>query len=226
MAHQSLNLKTLPPLPSLKDMALSAIKEAILYKKLEPGVMYTEAAVSSELGISRTPIREALIHLASRGFIIYMARKGFQIRVLMEKDVKNLFELRMALELAVIRHITPKLTEESMIKIENLLSKYTKATEAGNPIESINADRELHLSLAHLTDNPFLINAIEEIRDLIDLASIRSLEIEYRTTEAIKEHQEIIDMLKARSLEGALEKMEEHLRITGQRVLSRIKAVE
>jgi DNA-binding GntR family transcriptional regulator len=226
MAHQSLNLKTLPPLPSLKDMALSAIKEAILYKKLEPGVMYTEAAVSSELGISRTPIREALIHLASRGFIIYMARKGFQIRVLMEKDVKNLFELRMALELAVIRHITPKLTEESMIKIENLLSKYTKATEAGNPIESINADRELHLSIAHLTDNPFLINAIEEIRDLIDLASIRSLEIEYRTTEAIKEHQEIIDMLKARSLEGALEKMEEHLRITGQRVLSRIKAVE
>ena len=226
MANQSLNLKTLPPLPSLKDMALSAIKEAILYKKLEPGVIYTEASVSSELGISRTPVREALIHLASRGFIIYMPRKGFQIRVLMEKDVKNLFELRMALELAVIRQITPKLTEESIIKIENLFSKYTKATEAANPIESINADRELHLSLAHLTDNPFLINAIEEIRDLIDLASIRSLEIEYRTTEAIKEHQEIIDMLKARSLKGALEKMEEHLRITEQRVLSRIKAVE
>jgi GntR family transcriptional repressor for pyruvate dehydrogenase complex len=132
----------------------------------------------------------------------------------------------MALELAVIRHITSKLTEESIIKIENLLSKYTKATEAANPIESINADRELHLSLAHLTDNPFLINAIEEIRDLIDLVSIRSLEIEYRTTEAIKEHQEIIDRLKARSLEEALEKMEEHLRITEQRVLSRIKAVE
>ncbi len=197
MSQRSLNLKTLPPLPSLKDMALLAIKEAILYKKLEPGVIYTEASVSSELGISRTPVREALIHLASRGFIIYMPRKGFQIRVLMEKDVKNLFELRMALELAVIRHITPKLTEES--KIENLLSKYKKATAVANPIESINADRELHLSLAHLTGNPFLINAIEEIRDLIDLASIRSLEIEYRTTEAIKEHQEIIDMLRARS---------------------------
>ena len=61
---------------------------------------------------------------------------------------------------------------------------------------------------------------------MIDLVSIRSLEIEYRTTEAIKEHQEIIDRLKARSLEEALEKMEEHLRITEQRVLSRIKAVE
>ena len=226
MVQQSVNLKTLPPLLSLKYIALLAIKEAILYRKLEPGVIYTEASVSSELGISRSPVREALIYLASRGFIIYIPRKGFQIKVLMEKEVKNLFELRMALGLAVIRHITPNLTEESIIKIENLLSKYTKATEAGDPIESINADRELHLSLAHLTDNPFLINAIEEIRDLIDLASIRSLEIGYRTTEAIKEHQEIIDMLKVQSLERALEKMEEHLRIMEQRVLSRIKAVE
>jgi DNA-binding GntR family transcriptional regulator len=225
MSQRSLNLKTLPPLPSLKDMALLAIKEAILYKKLEPGVIYTEASVSSELGISRTPVREALIHLISRGFIIYMPRKGFQIRILTEKDVKNLFELRMALELSVIRQITPKLTEEKIIKIEEQLSKYTKATETANPIESINADRELHLYLAHLTDNPFLINAIEEIRDLIDLASIRSLEFEYRTTEAIKEHQEIIDMLKARSLKGALEKMEKHLRITEQRVLARIKTL-
>jgi DNA-binding GntR family transcriptional regulator len=225
MPQKPLNLKTLPLVPSLKDMALLSIKEAILSKKLEPGITYAEAALSGELGISRTPVREALIHLASRGFIIYIPRKGFRIISLTEKDVEDLFELRLALELTVIRRITPGLTEECLLKIEEFGFNYTRTAEEGNPVESLNADRELHLYLAHLTDNPYLIKSIEEIRDFIDLASIRSLELEYRTAEAMREHQRIIDMLKVRSVEGALQRMEGHILVTKQRILSRIQVV-
>ena len=223
MLPKTLNLKTLPPVPSLKDMALSSIREAILSKKLEPGITYAEASLSGELGISRTPVREALIHLASRGLIIYIPRKGFRIISLTEKDVENLFELRLALELTAIRRITAGLTDESLVKIEELGFIHKTKAEKRSPVESLNADRELHLYLAHLTDNPYLIKSIEEIRDFIDLASIRSLELEFRTIEAIREHQGIIDMLKVRSVEGALQKMEGHILVTKERILSRIQ---
>jgi len=84
MPPLNLNLGKLLPAPSLKEMALATIKEAMFSKKLEQEVMYTEAALTNELGISRTPVREALIHLASRGLITYFPRKGFKIKLLTE----------------------------------------------------------------------------------------------------------------------------------------------
>ncbi|MDI6726229.1 MAG: GntR family transcriptional regulator [Smithellaceae bacterium] len=223
MPQNNFILKSISPVPSLKDIALSTIKEAILTEKLEQGVMYAEATFATELGISRTPVREALIHLASRGLIIYYPRKGFQIKLLTEKDVRDLFELRLALELAVIRHITSKLTAESLAEIEGAWASYLKAVEMEEPDALMRANRDFHLCLANLTENDYLINALEQIRDLIDLASFRSLEISSRSIEAVGEHERIIAELKLKSLSGALLQMEAHIRTTEERVLSAIQ---
>jgi len=118
------------------------------------------------------------------------------------------------------------LTDVSLNHIEGLLIKHRKAAEAGNPIVSIGANSEFHLYLASLTGNSYLITAIEEIRGLIDLAGVRTLEFKERRAESLREHQAIVEMLKARSISGAVEKMEEHIRITEQRALDRIQSVE
>ena len=223
MLQGNLNLEKLLPAPSLKEMALSIIKEAVLSKKLEPEKMYTEAALTNEMGISRTPVREALIHLASRGMIIYYPRKGFKIKSMTEKDVKDLFELRLALELTVIRHITPDLTEESLAEIEKVWNQYLKVVQTGDPVALIRANRDFHIYLAQLTENSYLINALDEIRDLTDLAGVRSLEVDSRTLEATEEHGRIFVELKQHSLEGALRQMEAHIRTTEERVTARIR---
>jgi DNA-binding GntR family transcriptional regulator len=223
MPQENLNLEKLLPAPSLKEMALSIIKEAVLSKKLEPEKMYTEAALTNEMGISRTPVREALIHLASRGLIVYYPRKGFQIKCMTEKDVKDLFELRLALELTVIRHITANLTEESLAEIEKVWNQYLKIVQTGDPVGSIHANRDFHVRLAQLTENSYLINALDEIRDMTDLAGVRSLEVDSRTLEATVEHERIVVELKRRSLDGALRQMEAHIRTTEERVTARIR---
>jgi DNA-binding GntR family transcriptional regulator len=223
MPQPNLNLGKLLPAPSLKEMALATIKEAMFSKKLEQEVMYTEAALTNELGISRTPVREALIHLASRGLITYFPRKGFKIKLLSEKDVANLFELRLALELTVVRHITPALTKKSLAEIEKARVQYGKAVQKGDPIESIQANMTFHACLADLTDNTYLINALDEIRDLTNLAGLRSLEDDSRTTEALGEHERIVAELKRQSLDGTLREMESHIRTTEARVLARIR---
>lgn len=224
MPQPKLNLGKLLPTPSLKEMALATIKEAMFSKKLEQEVMYTETALTNELGISRTPIREALIHLASRGLITYFPRRGFKIKLLTEKDVNNLFELRLALELAVVRHITPILTRTSLAEIEKVLAQYGKAVRRGDPMESIQANMTFHACLAQLTMNTFLIGALDEIRDLTHLAGLRSLEVGSRITEAREEHRRIVAELKQRSLSGALREMESHIRTTEARVLARIRS--
>jgi DNA-binding GntR family transcriptional regulator len=223
MPNKDLNLRRLHPAPSLKDMALATIKEAMLSKKLDQEVMYTEAALTNELGISRTPVREALIHLATRGLITYFPRKGFKISVLTEKDVVNLFELRLALELAVIRHITPGLTAKSLVEIDRVWSEYLKAVRRGDSLKFIHANMDFHACLAALTENTYLINALNEIGDRINLASVRSLEVNSRTPEAVQEHKKIIVELKRQSLSGALREMENHIQTTQERVLARIR---
>ena len=223
MPNKDLNLRKLLPAPSLKDMALATIKEAMLSKKLEQEVMYTEAALTNELGISRTPVREALIHLASRGLIIYFPRKGFKIKCMTEKDVENLFELRLALELTVIRHITPNLTAKSLVEIEQVWNQYLKVVRTDDPVESIHANMDFHACLANLTENSYLINALNEIGDRTNLAGVRSLEVNSRTPEAVEEHERIIVELKRQSMSGALREMETHIRTTEERVLTRIR---
>jgi len=223
MQQENLNLNRLLPMPSLKDLALSTIKEAILSSRLKPEVMYTEASLTNELGISRTPVREALIHLASRGLITYFPRKGFQIKCLTEKDVVDLFELRLALEIAVIRHITLNLTGSSLAELEGVRTEYLKIMKKGDPANSIRANRDFHLRLANLTENPYLINAMDEIRDMIDLAGARSLEVDSRNLEAVDEHERVMAAIKAKDVSGAIEQMEAHIRTTEERVLARIR---
>ncbi len=226
MPQQNLNLEKLIPAPSLKEMALATIKEAMFSKKLEQEVMYTEAGLTNELGISRTPVREALIHLASRGLITYFPRKGFKIKLLTERDAENLFELRLALELAVIRHIVPILTKASLSEIERIQAQYRKIALKGEPLESIRANMTFHACLSEMTGNTYLINALDEIRDLTNLAGLRSLEVGSRTTEAIEEHERIVAELKRQSLSGALQEMESHIRTTEARVLARIRSTK
>jgi DNA-binding GntR family transcriptional regulator len=223
MSHGNLNLAKLTPAPSLTEMALSTIKEAILSKKLEPEKMYTEAVLTNELGISRTPVREALIQLASQGLIIYFPRKGFQVKLLTEKDVENLFELRLALERSVIGHIIPRLTEKHLDEIETIWDRYSKVVQEGDPVQSIRANRDFHAGLANMTDNFYLIKALEQIRDLTDLAGIRSLEVGSRALEAAQEHERILLELRRKSLNGALQQMEVHIRTTEKRILARTR---
>ena len=83
-----------------------------------------------------------------------------------------------------------------------------------------------HSCLADLTENSYLINALDEIRDLTNLASLRSLEIDSRTVEALDEHERIVGELKRRSLSGALKEMEDHIRTTEARVLARVRVTK
>ena len=208
---------------SLKEMAFQAIKNAILSKKLVPGKVYNERGLAKELGISKTPVREALLDLASKGFITFLPRRGVQINALTEKDIKDLYEVRIALETAILRHITPKLSKAELRKIEIIYQKEKGAIKGDDRLGYMRIDRGFHLYLARLTDNRYMITSLENIRDLIDWMVFKALTRSQRMEEVKREHERVIERLKERDTPGAIRMMEEHIRITEQNVLQWFK---
>ena len=206
--------------PSLKEMAFQAIKEAILSNKLEPGKIYNEQALAKELGISKTPVREALLDLAARGFVTFLPRRGVQVNVLTEKDIRDLYNFRAALETAIIRCITPRVTDETIRRIEAIYKKEEEAIRNDNRRGYLKIDREFHLSLASLSENQYMILALENVRDLIDWMGWKALLRKERMLEVYEEHGRIIQRLKERDTEGAVKMMEEHIRVTKENVLN------
>jgi len=206
-----LNIKT-PP--SLKEIAFQAIKESILTHRLKPGAIYSEQAVAKELNISKTPVHQALTDLEARGFVAVLPRKGFQVTVLKEKDIREMFEFRHALERAVIFHVTPELTDKSIKEIESLNAQ---AATTRDRIRFLKFDRGFHRYLTALTQNQYIITALENIWDLCDWVGGEIFHLKNRPGEAVREHVAVTRMLKKRDVEGAAEAMKEHLRITEMR---------
>jgi DNA-binding GntR family transcriptional regulator len=211
--------------PSLKEMAFQSIKAAILSQRLVPGNVYNEQGLAKELGISKTPVREALLDLSIKGFVTLLPRRGVRINVLTEKDISNLYEVRRALETAMMRCITPKLTEEDFRKIETIHHKGGEAIQSNDRVGYLQVDREFHLALANLTENRYMITSIENIRDLIDWMGFKALTRQGRMGEVQQEHQEVIENLRRRDSEGAGRFMEEHIRITEKNVLEWLQVV-
>lgn len=205
------NIKT-PP--SLKEIAFQAIKDSILAHRLESGAVYSEQAIAKEFGISKTPVHQALADLETRGFVTVLPRKGFRVNVLKEKDIQDMFEYRDALERAVIFHVTPQMTDRSIKSIESLNAQ---AAMTPDRIHFLKFDRGLHRYLASLTQNQYIITALENIWDLCDWVGGEIFHLKNRPEEAVREHVAVAEMLKKRDAQGAAEAMTEHLRITQMR---------
>jgi DNA-binding GntR family transcriptional regulator len=219
MAEQTPAFKNIKTPPSLKEIAYQAIKDSIISLKLKPSAVYSEQAIARELGISKTPVHQALTDLENRKFVTLLPRKGFVVNELTEKEIRNLFEYRYVLERAVICHITPQLTDESIQKID-IINR--KAADSIDRLGFQKYDRAFHRYLSSLTDNQFIIDALENIWDLCSWIGAQNLSIKDRGNEAVKEHKSIAKMLKKRDLAGALNAMKEHLRITEKKFINEV----
>jgi DNA-binding GntR family transcriptional regulator len=219
-------LKNIDIPSSLKTMALELIKEAILSQRLKPGEIYNEKRLAEELGISKTPVREALLELSAKGFIVFLPRRGVRVEKMTEKDIRDLYEVRRALEMAIIRCIVPKINKRMLDKINAIHKKGDKAFKDKDNLGYLRIDREFHFALSSLTENPFMVNSLENIRDLIDWMGARALVKQSRMSEVQKEHEDLIRKIGDKDLEGAVQMIEQHIRITEENVLEQLKKEE
>lgn len=220
------NLKAITqPLP-LAKIAYESLRDSILTGQLIPGEIYNEMALAKELGISRTPVREALLELSSQGLVTYLPRKGVMIKHYTKRDVEEIFELRKAIELAALEKVVKASPPYDLSKLEKSLNDQRKAWKRNDPDAYIKFDRVFHLAFCEMIGNRRFFSILENIRDLIHLMAIQALEREGRGKEVIQEHAVVIQAIKEGKRGVARKAMDYHLEKSKEAVLEQINSEE
>jgi len=206
------------PLP-LAKLAYERLREAILSGHMKPGEVYNEMALASEMGVSRTPVREALLELASQGFVTFLPRKGVMVNYFTYQDAEDFFELRAAIELAVIEKVALNAPTLDFRRAEAELQRINRLAAKKDRASFLKADRSFHLELAHLAGNRRMAAVLNNLRDLISLLGSEALTKPERMGEVMEEHDRIFSSAKAGDPEAAKAAMKAHLHATKAAVL-------
>jgi DNA-binding GntR family transcriptional regulator len=181
------------PAASLRDRVLERVRSDIVSGRSGPGTMYSVPSLASELGVSTTPVREALLELSHRGMIAPMRNRGFKVKASSLEDLENLFELRELLErFALVNIARQRLKDtEELEELADAVAAAVKVRDVGGYLE---ADRAFHEALVSRAGNPRLTKMIMDLRDDMRLFGIDTTDGEERQRASIKEHYQLIEL--------------------------------
>lgn len=203
---------------SLKQQAYEGIKNAIILHKIPPGGTLFERDLSESLGISRTPVREAIPLLELEGWVKSIPRKGTFVSQITAADVVEVIQIRRALEILVIELLIPKITERDIEQLNEIYVRQREYVEDSG--QFISTDKDFHIYLAKLSGNQRLINLMGTISDQIRWFGVSALNLPNRTEQTLKEHAWLIECLKNKEVEKAKEAVLEHIEHTQVAILS------
>ena len=184
----------------LREIVLEALREAIINGVLEPGERLMEVQLAEEMGVSRTPVREAIRKLELEGFVVMMPRKGAYVAGVSYKDIKDVFEIRAALEGLAAGLAAEKVTDNEIEQLERVLH-YEK--EPATLEEMVQNDTDFHALLYKASRNERLITILGNLREQIQRFRTTSLAVPSRLRYAIQEHREIVDAIARHDVEEA-----------------------
>src|SRR5262249_4095249 len=158
-----------------------------------PGTMYSVPSLASELGVSTTPVGEALLELSNRGMIVPMRNRGFKVQASSFEDLENLFELRVLLErFAVVDVAKSRLKDPDQLrKLADAVAAAVKNRDVRGYLET---DRTFHEAFVSRAGNPRLTKMIMDLRDGMRLYGIDSAAGEERQRASVNEHFELINL--------------------------------
>ena len=154
----------------LRDVVFNTLRQAILRGELKPGERLMEIALSQRLGVSRTPVREAIRMLEQEGLVIMIPRKGAQVAEISEKDLKDVLEVRLGLEELAVRIACQRITEEELEELEQAMKEFEEAMKRDDLGALAAADVKVHEVIYGSTHNKRLVQIISNIREQIFLA--------------------------------------------------------
>lgn len=201
---------------SLQQQAYNTIKDLILSNVLKHDELYSETRMAKELGISRTPLREALQCLSQEGYISIIPSRGFQIRELDETTMRESIQARCAIEGFCIHLIAAQSddekTQQVMKELECSLEKQKEALEAGDYTgRFVEADHEFHLLLVHFAENAEFNHMFQRLMHMIQLTSLNALNVEGRAKATYEEHEVLYRYLQEGNGDYAYQLLMAHL---------------
>jgi len=201
----------------LSEYLKEKIEELIATGVFSPGMKLDEIDLAENFGVSRTPIREALIQLASAGLIEIRPRRGAVVSPINPKKLYEMFEVMAELEAMCARLASRRITEEELKKIKKTHQECNAKEVIENPDLYYRKNEEFHLALYNASHNDFLIEQTTNLHKRLSSFRRLQLRVRGRIQSSLKEHEEIIDAISKGDAELASQLARQHIIIQGER---------
>eukprot|EP01031_Cornospumella_fuschlensis_P022137 gene22138-27097_t len=201
---QPMSALSLAPRALYEEVA-ELMRQRIFARELEPGSWIDELRIAEALGISRTPLREALKVLAAEGLVTMKVRRGAYVTEVSEKDLRDVYHLLALLESDAARVVAQNANPEQMAQIEALHKDLEQAV--GNRDRFFEINEAFHMLLLELADNRWRDQMVADLRKVMKLNRHSSLFKEGRIEQSLAEHRDIVQALTQRQPELAAERM-------------------
>lgn len=208
----------------LRDVVFNTLRQAILKGELKPGERLMELALAERLGVSRTPIREAMRKLELEGLVVMIPRRGAQVANITEKDLNDVLEVRIALENMAIEKACKRMSGEQMDKLWQAAKEFERTMSDGNLVRLAQADVAFHESIYEASDNRRLIQVLNNLREQIYRYRVEYLKDEETRNVLVKEHEELYKAIRDRDVERALAISFQHIENQRKAIIETIAA--
>lgn len=199
------------PRKSLTEQAYDYVRNGILRGDMPVGSVIAEAGVAADLGISKTPLRQALQLLRTEGLLEVGPRKQLVVRAFSPEHRNEVLRIREALEEIAIEAAVVVLTDDQIDLLHLSVLRQKRAVDAGNEEEFLELDEQFHITIAQAANLPIVARLLEQIRGFARLMRLGRTQPPEHLREVLAEHQRIVEAIEQRDASRARRELHNHL---------------
>lgn len=195
---------------NLRERVVAVVRADIVSGRTPPGAIYSVPGLATELAVSTTPVREALLELTRSGLLVAMRNRGFRVERLSLEALNSLFTMRELLERFALETLARQGVKDRDALIA-LADEVSNAVAANNLADYLTCDRAFHEALVEQAGNPFLTKMVMQLRDDMRLYGIDSAEGRTRQKQSVAEHYEMVELADKGNAEEAADLISRHI---------------
>jgi len=208
----------------LERQAVQALRKMIIFAELAPGELLPEGEIGQRLGISRTPMREALKTLAAEGLVELRPHRRARVSELKVREIEELFEVISGLEGMAARMAASRIQPATLKRLETLQNRMETIFRSGKLKEYFAINQAIHRLVVEAAGNSVLVATHHWLLGRAERARFLALQAPQRWNDSLREHRDILDCLRRGDGEGASCLTARHVRRTGEVISRRIAA--
>ena len=210
----------------LRDVVYQTLRQAILREDLAPGERLMEIPLANKLGVSRTPLREAIRMLEQEGLVVMIPRRGAQVAGISEKSLRDVLEVRKSLEKLAVELACERMTEEDMKEMNRAEEAFSAAVHEGDALRIAETDEQFHDVIYNSTGNTKLVQLLNNLREQMYRYRLEHIKDEKSRLSLLEEHQRMMAALRSRDVELAKKAAGEHIVNQENNVLRNLREQE
>lgn len=207
----------------LRDVVFNTLRQAIIKGELKPGEKLLEVKLADQLGVSRTPIREAVRKLELEGLVTMTPRRGVTVSGITKKHLNDVLEIRLALEVLAVELACERMTDEQLKAMKEYQKQFKEQKDSTDACALSDIDEKFHQQIYDATNNPRLVQMLANLREQMYRYRLVYMKEMDKRSKLITEHNRIIKAIETHDAQLGRTAISEHIKSQEKAILSKIE---